>query len=138
MSDHTQEHAHDHAEAHVHVEEPAHSAPEIENFGEEVKSNDVVAKAATIVVVGAGVALISAELLPGMLIGVAAAFLPGFGKKIKPLFKSTVRAGYSAIRKTREMMAEASEQVSDMVAEAKAEHESQAEQPEHTTTASAA
>src|SRR5271165_2667543 len=113
---------HNHTSANGHVDDLAQENPELENFGEEVKNNDVVAKAATIVVVGAGVALISAELLPGMLIGVAAAFLPGIGPKLRPMFKSTVRAGYKAVRKTREMMAEASEQVKDMVAEAKAEH----------------
>jgi hypothetical protein len=115
----------DHSQSNGHAEVPAD--PELENFGEEVKTNDIVAKAATVVVVGAGVALISAELIPGMLIGVAAAFLPGIGPKLRPLFKSTVRAGYSAVRKTREMMAEATEQMHDMVAEAKAEHETKSE-----------
>jgi hypothetical protein len=105
-------------------------APEqLESFGDDIKNDDVVAKAATIAVVGVGVALISAELLPGMIIGVAAAFLPGVSKKMKPLLKSTVRAGYSAVRKTREMMAEATEQMHDMVAEARAEHDAKAEQP---------
>jgi hypothetical protein len=85
------------------------------------KNDDIVAKAATIAVVGVGAALISTELIPGMLIGVAAAFLPGIGPKMRPFLKSTVKAGYSAVRKTREMMAEASEQVQDMLAEAKAE-----------------
>ena len=117
----------EHNHTNGHVGDEAHLGPEVENFGEDVKSNDVVAKAATIVVVGAGVALISAELIPGMLIGVAAAFLPGIGPKLRPLFKSTVRAGYSAVRKTREMVAEATEQMHDMVAEAKAEHETKAE-----------
>lgn len=85
------------------------------------KNDDIIAKAATIAVVGVGVALISTELIPGMLIGVAAAFLPGIGPKMRPFLKNTVKAGYSAVRKTREMMAEASEQVQDMLAEAKAE-----------------
>jgi hypothetical protein len=85
------------------------------------KNDDIVAKATTIAVVGVGVALISTELLPGMLIGVAAALLPGIGPKVRPLLKSTVKAGYSAVRKTREMMSEASEQVQDMLAEARAE-----------------
>ena len=97
---------------------PVDSSPE--NFG-EVKNDDIVAKAATIAVVGVGVALISAELIPGMLIGVAAAFLPGIGPKMRPFLKNTVKAGYTAVRKTREMVAEASEQVQDMLAEAKAE-----------------
>jgi hypothetical protein len=85
------------------------------------KNDDIVAKAATIAVVGVGAALISTELIPGMLIGVAAALLPGIGPKMRPFLKSTVKAGYNAVRKTREMMAEASEQVQDMLAEAKAE-----------------
>jgi hypothetical protein len=111
-----------------HVDDLAQESPELESFGEEVKSNDVVAKAATIAVVGVGVALISTELIPGMLIGLAAAFLPGMGPKLRPLLKSTVRAGYSAVQKTRELVAEASEQMQDAVAEARAEHESKAEQ----------
>jgi hypothetical protein len=85
------------------------------------QNDDLVAKAATIAVVGVGVALISTELLPGMLIGVAAAMLPGIGPKLRPLLKTTVKAGYAAVRKTREMVAEAGEQVQDIIAEAKAE-----------------
>jgi hypothetical protein len=99
---------------------PPTSEGEHDYFG-EVKNSDLAGKAATIAVVGAGVALISAELLPGMLIGVAAAFLPGLSNKWRPLFKSTIRAGYSAVRKTRELMAEAGEQVRDVVAEVKTE-----------------
>ena len=91
-----------------------------DHFG-EAKNDDIVAKAATIAVVGVGVALISTELIPGMLIGVAAALLPGIGPKMRPFLKSTVKAGYSAVRKTREMIAEAGEQMQDMIAEAKAE-----------------
>lgn len=109
------------------AEQVVETNADVANFGEEVQTNDVVAKAATIAVVGVGVALISAELIPGMLIGVAAAFLPGIGPKLRPLFKSTVRAGYSAMRKTREVMAEATEQMKDAVAEARADHEMQAE-----------
>lgn len=108
---------------HKSEQEEAAFAPPVESDGDlgEVKNDDMVAKAATIAVVGVGVALISAELLPGMLIGVAAAFLPGIGPKMRPFLKSTVKAGYTAVRKTREMMAEASEQMQDMLAEAKAE-----------------
>jgi hypothetical protein len=84
--------------------------------------SDIIGKAATIAVVGVGVALISAELIPGMLIGVAAAFLPGIGPKLRPFFKSTVKAGYSAFRKTREMVSEAGEQIQDVIAEVNTEH----------------
>src|ERR1700722_16903474 len=110
---------HHHTAANGHVDGSAIESRELETFGEEVKNNDIVGKAATIAVVGVGVALISAELIPGMIIGVAAAFLPGIGPKLRPLFKSTVRAGYSAMRKTREMVAEATEEVQDGVAEAR-------------------
>src|SRR5271165_3273189 len=87
----------------------------------EVKNNDVVAKAATIAVVGVAAAIVSVELIPGMIIGVCAAFIPGISKNFRPWFKSTVKASYTAARKTREMFAEAGEQIQDMVAEAKAE-----------------
>ena len=96
-------------------------AAQPENHFGAAKSDDIAAKAATIAVVGVGVALISSELLPGMLIGVAAALLPGIGPKMRPFLKSTVKAGYSAVRKTREMIAEAGEQVHDMIAEVQAE-----------------
>lgn len=106
----------------LHASEASFTPPaEAEKHFAEAKSDDLVAKAATIAVVGVGVAIISTELLPGMLIGVAAAMLPGLGPKMRPLLKSTLKAGYSAVRKTREMLAEASEQVQDMMAEASAE-----------------
>jgi hypothetical protein len=91
----------------------------------EGESSDIGGKVATIAIVGVGVALISAELIPGMLIGVAAALLPGIGPKMRPFFRSTVRAGYKAVQKTREAMAEAGEQFQDIVAEAKAETKSE-------------
>jgi hypothetical protein len=131
MKDHTQ------TAANGHADDLAQENPELESFGEEVKSNDIVAKAATIAVVGVGVALISTELIPGMLIGLAAAFLPGLGPKLRPLLKSTVRAGYSAVQKTRELVAEATEQMQDAVAEAKAEHTAKTEQSSASPSASA-
>jgi hypothetical protein len=112
---------HETANSHAEHEHEAVFPPSEESDESAGKNNDVAAKAATIAVVGVGVALISAELIPGMLIGVAAALLPGMGSKIKPFFKSTVRAGYTAVRKTREMMSEAGEQFQDIVAEAKSE-----------------
>jgi Protein of unknown function (DUF5132) len=115
-------HSPTHDQHHDHNHEPI-TAPHFDNGSHlgEVKNNDMVAKAATIAVVGVAAAIISAELIPGMIIGVAAAFLPGMGNKLRPFFKSTVKASYSAARKTREMFEEASEQIQDMVAEAKAE-----------------
>ncbi len=106
---------------HHHHEEAIEAEPLPEPL-DEVSNNDMIGKVATIAVVGVGAALISAELIPGMLIGVAAAFLPGLGPKMRPLLKSTIRAGYSAAQKTKEMFAEASEQMQDVMAEARSEH----------------
>jgi hypothetical protein len=102
---------------------------------DEVSNSDAVGKIATIAVIGVGAALISAELIPGMLIGLAAAFIPGLGPRMRPLIKSTIRAGYSAVQKTREMVAEASEQMQDVMAEARNEHA--AHEPEKADTAHA-
>lgn len=91
------------------------------------KQDDLIGKVATVAVIGLGVALIEVELIPGLIIGAAAAFLPNLmpklGESLRPAMKSTVRAGYKFAQKTREAFAEASEQVQDMVAEAKVEHE---------------
>ena len=81
--------------------------------------------AATVGVVAVGVALFEAALLPGMVIGVAAMlapkYVPKMGAVLTPMFKSTVRGAYKFGQKTREMVAEAKEQVHDIVAEVHAE-----------------
>jgi hypothetical protein len=65
------------------------------------------------------------ELLPGMAIGVAAAMgpklLPTVGGVLRPIVRTAVRAGYSTALMTRGVVAEAGEQVQDMLAEARAE-----------------
>ena len=85
---------------------------------------------ATVVVVAAGAALFEAALLPGIAIGVAAVAAPKYFPKLvgalNPLFKSAVRGSYKLAQKSREMFAEAHEQVNDIVAEVKAENETQA------------
>jgi hypothetical protein len=87
---------------------------------------------ATVVVVAAGAALFEAALLPGIAIGVAAVAVPKLYPKIAagltPLFKSTVRGTYKLAQKSKEMFAEAHEQVHDIVAEVKAEGETAARQ----------
>jgi hypothetical protein len=81
-----------------------------------------VAAAAAIVV---GAALIEVELVPGLIIGAGAILLgklfPELGAYARPAIKSAVRAGFSMTQKAREVMAEASEQVHDLVAEVKHE-----------------
>ena len=82
---------------------------------------------ATVVVVAAGAALFEAALLPGLVLGVAAVaapkYLPKLAGALNPLFKSTVRGTYKFAQKSKEMFAEAHEQVNDIVAEVKAENE---------------
>src|SRR5215470_5482103 len=91
------------------------------------ETNDVVTVAATVGVVAAGVALFEVALLPGMAIGVAAMlapkYVPKVGAALTPLFRSSVRGVYKLGQKTREMVAEAKEQVHDIVAEVHAEGE---------------
>jgi hypothetical protein len=87
--------------------------------------NEAVTVAATVGVVAVGVALFEVALLPGMVIGVAAMlapkYVPKMGAALNPMFKSTVRSAYKFGQKTREMVAEAKEQVHDIVAEVHAE-----------------
>jgi hypothetical protein len=87
--------------------------------------SEIVATVATVAVVGIGAAAFEAALLPGLVLGVAAMWLPQYfpkmGETLNPLFRSTVRGVYKMGHKTREMMAEAHEQVNDIVAEVHAE-----------------
>ena len=79
----------------------------------------------TALLTGAAVAVIKPELLPGMAIGVAAAMgpklLPTVGGLLRPFITTAVRAGYSTAIATRGVVAEAGEQVQDMLAEARAD-----------------
>jgi len=53
-------------------------------------------------------------------------YLPKLAGALNPLFKSTVRGTYKFAQKSKEMFAEAREQVHDVVAEVKAENETAA------------
>lgn len=100
----------------------AESAPQSEG------GNDLGAKVATVAAVGVAAALIEVELVPGILLGAAAVLapsvFPNLNNGLRPLVKSAVRAGYAMAGKTRETLAEASEQFQDILAEVKAEHHS--------------
>ena len=95
---------------------------------------DIVATAATVAVVGVGVAVFEAALLPGVVLGVAAMLvpkvLPSLGNTLSPLFRSTVRGAYRLGQKTREVVAEAHEHVTDIVAEVDAENDARLAAPE--------
>ncbi len=101
--------------------------------GDESSDPAMLATVAAVGVVGVGVALVEAALLPGVLLGVAAVaapkYLPRLGSALSPLFRSTVRGVYKASKKTRELVAEAQEQVGDIVAEMDREHNRADEEP---------
>src|SRR5262249_19206280 len=115
-----------------HAADPNHPAEEAMAAGEAHEptpaANEAVTTMATVGVVAAGVGLFEVALLPGMAIGVAAMlapkYVPKMGAALTPMFRSTVRSAYKFGRKTREMVAEAKEQVHDIVAEVHAEGES--------------
>ena len=98
-----------------------------ESLSVEPRMDDLGSKLATVAVVGLGVALIEAELLPGMLIGIGAMLAPDLmsklGTGLRPLLKSAVRAGYALAEKAKETVAEASEQYQDMMAEVHSERD---------------
>lgn len=92
--------------------------------GKDMVSGDAtsVATAAAIVV---GAALIEVELIPGLIIGAGAILLgklfPEMSGYVRPAIKGALRAGFSVGQKAREIMAETSEQMQDLVAEVKHE-----------------
>src|SRR5262249_3924800 len=94
---------------HVHAPETEGVAPAGEDRG------DMVATVATVAVVGIAAAAFEAALLPGIVLGVAAVaapkYVPKIGAALNPLFRSTVRGAYKIGQKTKEMLAEAHEQV---------------------------
>ena len=112
-----------HADLDRHVVEPA-PEPADPIDAAETDQSDIVLTAATVAVVGVGVIVFEAALLPGLALGVAAMLaqpkvLPNLGSPPSiPLFKvDQVREAYQVSRKTKEMMAEAHEHVNDIVAE---------------------
>jgi hypothetical protein len=110
--------------AEQHVENGA--APEMADAdAEDENRSDIVATVTTVAVVGVGAAVFEAALLPGLVLGVAAMWLPQYfpkmGEALNPLVRSTVRGAYKLTHKTREMMAEAQEQFHDIAAEVHAE-----------------
>jgi hypothetical protein len=107
---------------------PNHAADAPDLLEEREDDHTVlVATAATVGVVGVGVAVFEAALLPGVILGVAAMlvpkYLPRIGTSLNPLFRSIVRGVYKVGQKTREIVAEAQEHVHDIVAEVNAEED---------------
>ena len=101
-------------------------APETEDIAPASEDrSDMVATVATVAVVGIAAAAFEAALRPGIVLGVAAVaapkYVPKLGAALNPLFRSAVRGTYKIGQKTKEMLAEAHEQVNDIVAEVHAE-----------------
>lgn len=108
---------------------------------------EVAPQLGTVAAVAVATALVEAELLPAVLIGAGAALLPkllpGVGYALRPVLRTVVRAGYSAVTAAQQWAAEAGEQVQDVVAEVQAEQRSarrraEADLEEHTSAASEA
>jgi hypothetical protein len=91
----------------------------------DVEQTDVVTTVTTIGVIGVAAALFDLALIPGIIIGVAAAYAPKYvpqiGERLQPLFSYTVRGAYKATRKARSAIAEAQERMHDIAAEVEAE-----------------
>ncbi|MBV9827694.1 MAG: hypothetical protein JO001_18840 [Alphaproteobacteria bacterium] len=87
--------------------------------------SDFASTAATIGIIGVGVALFDIALIPGMIIGVAAAiapkYVPKLGERLEPVFTTAVRGAYKVTKLARGAVAEAQEKVLDIAAEVEAE-----------------
>jgi hypothetical protein len=125
--------------ADVNVESGAHNAdgagptPEAEAAPPASPDHEVSlgTTVATIGVIGVAAALFDIALIPGIVIGVAAAYapkyVPGLGDRLQPLFDYTIRGAYKVTRSARSAVAEAQERVHDIAAEVAAEEAAGAE-----------
>lgn len=88
--------------------------------GKDLVSGDAASIATTAAIV-VGAALIEVELIPGLIIGAGAILLgkvfPELGSYARPAVKGAIRAGFFVTQKAREVMAETTEQMHDLVAE---------------------
>jgi Protein of unknown function (DUF5132) len=114
----------DHGNSSTMEGESAHESRDTTDVFDD-RSNEAITTAATVGIVAVGAALFEVALLPGIALGVAAMLAPKYvskmGAALTPMFKSTVRGAYKFGQKTRKMVAEAKEQVHDIVAEVHAE-----------------
>jgi hypothetical protein len=114
--------------ANVNVDgDPQKMSPVLANHDDvnDIQEPNITSTIATIGIIGVGVALFDLALIPGMMIGLAAAFapkyLPQVGDRLEPLFNTAVRGAYKATRMARGAVAEAQEKVLDIAAEVDAE-----------------
>jgi hypothetical protein len=98
---------------------------EPEAIDADADTPDIGTTIATIGVIGVAAALFDVALIPGIVIGVAAAYAPKYvtnlGERLTPLFNYTVRGAYKVTRSARSAVAEAQERMHDIAAEVEAE-----------------
>jgi hypothetical protein len=113
------------ATPHVAADATSHAAHDGAAASATRSSDDFTRQAATVGVIAIGAALIESTLIPGIVIGVAAAlapkYLPKLGERVQPLFNGAIRGAYKLGRKARASLHEAQERVQDIAAEVKAE-----------------
>jgi hypothetical protein len=126
-ADHDRHADHEGSDAHETGAAPETGAAQENHEDAHNHTSEVVTVAATVGVVAVGAALVEVALIPGIALGVAAMlapkYVPKLGSALTPMFRSSVRGIYKFGQKSREMMAEAKEQVHDIVAEVHAEAE---------------
>lgn len=115
---------------------PAAEAEPEETAADSSDASDFMTTATTIGAVAVVAALVDVALIPGIAIGVVAAFAPKFmpklGERLEPLFNSTVRGAYKLTRRARVAVAEAQERMNDIAAEVDAEAAAEATEPSAT------
>jgi hypothetical protein len=88
--------------------------------GKDMVAGDAASIATTAAIV-VGAAMIEVELIPGLVIGAGAIllgkFFPEMSAYVRPAIKGAIRAGFFVSQKAREVMAETTEQMHDLVAE---------------------
>ncbi len=108
--------------------------------GKDMVSGDAASIATTAAIV-VGAAMIEVELIPGLIIGAGAIllgkFFPEMGSYVRPAIKGAIRAGFFMTQKAREVMAETTEQMHDLVAEVVIEQAQSAATPKSTSAARA-
>jgi hypothetical protein len=91
--------------------------------GAESHHGNGIATAVTVAAVGIGAVALEAALLPGVLLGVAAMWLPhDVRQAFGPLARSTARGVYRIGEKTKELIADVRKEIEDIVAEVDAEN----------------
>jgi len=93
---------------------------------------------ATAAVVGIAAAIIEIELLPGILLGMAAMLVPKLFPNLPqvglPLLKSGIGLGFQAMDKAQRLIADASDRAQDILAEVKADATHARRSKAHATT----